>query len=482
MKQKLKAFMSYTHLDDQNDGKRLTLFRECLAKEVRAQTGKEFLIFQDVEDIGWGQDFEKRIEDAIKEVTFFIPIITPSFFNSEYCREELRQFLKREEQLQRNDLILPVYYIACPILEDRSKQATDELAQIIAARQRVDWRNLRFASFKSQKVRRKLAAMAVQLRAAMERVQPSPASDAPRSTRERRASEGPSLSIPPSPRAVEKIKSVPVGEIVDFESELKLFHGMLADPSERRLMFIQAPGGRGKTCLLRLMRRYCEEQGVPFCWVDFRGESYDNPALTLAREICDQLGLVPWHLAEALLLLSAYGAKGEARAEIGGDVTDAQIFIQVLTKVSTTEEALRQDYIKQRLKRAFVADLADLAADKKAVVCFLDHFEDVSNEEESWLFEALLCPLRENELRRVIAVTTGRRWPKIEDWEWEGCAHLLGTLSSMTIDHVKEYAGRIGYDISDEVARLCWRACREGSIPLHMGAFVKNLKAVEVRP
>ena len=73
MKQKPKAFMSYTHFDDQNDGKRLTLFRECLVKEGRAQTGKEFLIFQDVEDIGWGQDFEKRIEDAIKEVTFLSP-------------------------------------------------------------------------------------------------------------------------------------------------------------------------------------------------------------------------------------------------------------------------------------------------------------------------------------------------------------------------------------------------------------------------
>ena len=84
-------------------------------------------------------------------------------------------------------------------------------------------------------------------------------------------------------------KSVPVSEIVDFEPELNLFLGILAHPSERCLMFIQAPGGRGKTCLLRLMRRHCKEQGIPCCWVNFRGESYDNPHLTLAREICDQL-------------------------------------------------------------------------------------------------------------------------------------------------------------------------------------------------
>jgi len=281
-------------------------------------------------------------------------------------------------------------------------------------------------------------------------------------------------------------KSVPVGEIVDFDPELKLFLHMLAHPSERRLMFIQAPGGRGKTCLLRLMRRHCKEQGIPWCWVNFRGESYDNPHLTLAREICDQLGLVPRHLAEALLPFSAsvtevsvevQEVSGSKIITAGGNVIECQ---QVVMTVSAADENLR--YLRERLKRAFVADLADLAADKGAVVCFLDHFEDVSDEEESWLLEALLSPLRENELERVIVVTGGRRWPKIEDWEWEGCAYLLDALSSMSIDHVKEYAGRIGYDISDEDAHQCWRACREGRIPLHMGIFVKNLKAMELRP
>ncbi len=283
-------------------------------------------------------------------------------------------------------------------------------------------------------------------------------------------------------------KSVPVSEIVDFEPELELFRGMLADPSERCLMFIKTSGGRGKTCLLRLMRRHCKEQGIPVCWVNFRGESYDNPHLTLAREICDQLGLVPRYLAEALLPFSTLVT--EVSAEVrevsgskiitaGGNVIECQ---QVVMTVSAADENLRQRYVRERLKRAFVADLADLAADKRVVVCFLDHFEDVSGEEESWLLETLLSSLREEELRGVIVVTGGRRWPKIEDWEWEGCAHLLDALSSMSIEDVKEYAGRIGYDISDEDAHQCWRACREGRIPLHMGIFVKNLKAMEVRP
>lgn len=284
------------------------------------------------------------------------------------------------------------------------------------------------------------------------------------------------------------VESVPVSEIVDFEPEMKLFHGMLADPSERCLMFIQASGGRGKTCLLRLMRRHCKERDIPCCWVEFRGESYDNPHLTLAREICDQLGLVPRHLAEALLPFSASVTEVSAQVQeisgsriitAGGSVIECQ---QVVMTVSAANENLRERYVRERLKRAFIADLAELVAGKRAVVCLLDHFEDVSDEEESWLLEALLSPLRESELRGVIVVTGGRRWPKIEDWEWEGCAHLLDALSSMTVDHVKEYARRVGYDISDQDAHQCWRACREGRIPLHMGAFFKNLKAVEVRP
>ena len=277
-------------------------------------------------------------------------------------------------------------------------------------------------------------------------------------------------------------KSVPVSEIVDFEPELELFRDMLADLSERCLMFIQAPGGRGKTCLLRLMRRHCKEQGIPCCWVNFRGESYDNPHLTLAREICDQLGLVPRHLAEALLPFSAsvtevsaevQGVSGSKIITAGGNVIECQ---QVVMTVSAAGEDLRQPYVRKRLKRAFVTDLAGLAPDKGAVVCFLDHFEDVSDEEEIWLLEALLSPLRENELKRVIVVTGGRRWPKIDDWEWEDSTHLINGLPPMSVEHIKAYAKRVQVEISHEEAEFCWRACR-GGIPYFMGMVVKNLRA-----
>lgn len=89
MKRKPAAFMSYAHIDDEYG--HLTEFRKRLSHEVQVQTGEEFPIFQDRNDIQWGQTWEACVEEALYEVTFLIPIITPSFLNSQPCRDELQQ-------------------------------------------------------------------------------------------------------------------------------------------------------------------------------------------------------------------------------------------------------------------------------------------------------------------------------------------------------------------------------------------------------
>jgi len=163
--------MSYARSDDVRD--RLTQFRENLSAEVRVHTGEEFLIFQDRKDIHWGEQWKKRIEESLDEATFLVPIVTPSFFKSTACRKELQQFLLWERKVERDDLILPVYYVDCPLLNDKEKCARDELAQVIAACHYADWRDLRFEPFTSPHVWRSLADIAVQIRAALERMQSS---------------------------------------------------------------------------------------------------------------------------------------------------------------------------------------------------------------------------------------------------------------------------------------------------------------------
>jgi hypothetical protein len=49
------AFMSYVRFVDQHEGGQLTEFRERLSAEVHIQTGEAFPIFQDRNDIAWGQ-------------------------------------------------------------------------------------------------------------------------------------------------------------------------------------------------------------------------------------------------------------------------------------------------------------------------------------------------------------------------------------------------------------------------------------------
>jgi len=166
------AFMSYSRFVDTHDQGQLTTFRERLSGEIQVQTGEEFPIFQDRQDIQWGQQWQERIEESLDEVTFLIPILTPSFFKSHKCREELEKFLEREKELVRCDLILPVYYIGYPLLDDEERRKSDKLAQIIANRQFADWRDLRFEPFTNTLVRKTLAQMAIQIREAMESRQP----------------------------------------------------------------------------------------------------------------------------------------------------------------------------------------------------------------------------------------------------------------------------------------------------------------------
>jgi parallel beta-helix repeat protein len=158
------AFMSYVRFNDQHDDGQLSQFRERLGAEVRAQTGQEFAIFQDRNDIAWGQNWQQRIDEALDEVTLLLVIITPSLFRSPPCRAEVTRFLDRERALDRADLILPVYYIGAREIDDPALREADEIATVLASRQFADWRELRFEPFTSPLVRKAIAQVASRMR------------------------------------------------------------------------------------------------------------------------------------------------------------------------------------------------------------------------------------------------------------------------------------------------------------------------------
>ena len=158
------AFLSYTRVDDYSGN--LTKICELLTCEVQISTGEDFPIFQDHKDIAWGQNWKERIEDSIDASTFLIPILSPSFFKSQPCRDELTLFLERETSLGRGDLILPIYYVDTPVLKDGTE---DELGRLLLTRQFVDWRKLRNKPLDSPEARESLSQLAMQIRDALER-------------------------------------------------------------------------------------------------------------------------------------------------------------------------------------------------------------------------------------------------------------------------------------------------------------------------
>jgi hypothetical protein len=158
------AFMSYARFDDKHDDGHLTRFRELLSAEVRAQTGMDFAIFQDRNDIGWGQSWQHRIDETLDVTTLLLVIITPGLFSSPACRAEIERFIGRERALGRRDLILPLYYITAKEIEDPVARESDMVARVLASRQHADWRELRFKPLTSPTARKAIAQLAVQMR------------------------------------------------------------------------------------------------------------------------------------------------------------------------------------------------------------------------------------------------------------------------------------------------------------------------------
>lgn len=163
------AFLSYVQLNDKHDNGRLTELRGRMEYEVQVHTGEPFPIFQDRNDIQWGQQWKERIEEGIDSSTFLIAVITPSYLQSPACRDEFELFLKREKKLRRNDLILPLLYVDTPALSDKKKQETDNVVKEIAKRQWADWRDLRHEPWTTPEVGKRLAKIAIQIRDAIER-------------------------------------------------------------------------------------------------------------------------------------------------------------------------------------------------------------------------------------------------------------------------------------------------------------------------
>ncbi|HZC05897.1 MAG TPA: TIR domain-containing protein, partial [Ktedonobacterales bacterium] len=136
------AFMSYVHINDDIDNGYLSRLRIRLEGDITAEIGNNFKIFQDNVHITAGLPWEERLKHFISKSTFLLPVVTPHFFNSEWCRKEFEYFRDIERKTFIGSRIIPLYYIDSPVMHDRSL-APDSVERLMSTYQPADWRDLR---------------------------------------------------------------------------------------------------------------------------------------------------------------------------------------------------------------------------------------------------------------------------------------------------------------------------------------------------
>jgi hypothetical protein len=169
-KPKAIGFLCYARAD--NGDSRITRLKDLLSEEVSALSGKDFPIYQDISDLGWGDPWREGIDASITRTTFLFAMITSRFFQRPECRRELELFLKFERMngLEKKR-VKPIYYNKCAELEDPGERANDALMVAIAERQRIDWCDLRLLGPGTDDVRKVVNQAADKVVRAIERLE-----------------------------------------------------------------------------------------------------------------------------------------------------------------------------------------------------------------------------------------------------------------------------------------------------------------------
>lgn len=154
------GFWSYAHDDNRLSGGAILELAHLIAEAFDLLSAEQLRLFVDHDDIAWGDAWRERVNSALAQTTFFIPIITPRYFKQRECRRELLEFAAKAKSLGVDELLLPILYIKPP---DFSEESSDEAVALIARTQYTDWQDLRLLEPNSSEVKRSINALAQRL-------------------------------------------------------------------------------------------------------------------------------------------------------------------------------------------------------------------------------------------------------------------------------------------------------------------------------
>jgi hypothetical protein len=93
----LLGFWSYVHADDTVDMGRVTQLARDIVANYEAIKAEEIRLFLDRDDLHWGDQWRDEVDEALSNVAFFVPVITPRYFMRPECRREFQYFLQRRQ-------------------------------------------------------------------------------------------------------------------------------------------------------------------------------------------------------------------------------------------------------------------------------------------------------------------------------------------------------------------------------------------------
>lgn len=144
------GFWSYAREDNELDSGAILELARLIMEEYNLLSGEELQLFIDRDNIAWGEQWRDRIDSALTQTTFFIPIVTPRYLMRPECSRELLEFTAKTKSLGIEELVLPILYVEP---KNFSAESPHEVASLIAKAQYEDWRTLRLLDPGSQEYR-----------------------------------------------------------------------------------------------------------------------------------------------------------------------------------------------------------------------------------------------------------------------------------------------------------------------------------------
>lgn len=165
-------FVSYAHTDDQ-DGS-VSALVDTIEQDHRKFTSEPLKVFFDRKSIQCMDDWESRILKGLHQSKLMLAVLSPAYFQSEYCRLEWEEYLRHElGQKMPGESIAPIYVATDEDFEQHAEEALNEWKRNLKRRQYVDVRNWWVEgprALERQDVRQRLQDLEGGVRARLERL------------------------------------------------------------------------------------------------------------------------------------------------------------------------------------------------------------------------------------------------------------------------------------------------------------------------